>query len=93
MYTHYKKSKLFDLFPDCSSAKVGLYFKVKVYALFLSTSAAFCHFKKHILLQSSFLSLLIFALKVAEVPVTVSAIYFFVAEDTNIHLHSDQQTI
>lgn len=46
METHWKKSKLFDLFPDCSSAKVGLYFKVKVYALFLQTSAAFCHFKK-----------------------------------------------
>lgn len=42
-----KKSQLLDLFPDCSSAKVGLYFKVKLYALFLQTSAAFCHFKKH----------------------------------------------
>lgn len=98
-----KKSKLFDLFPDCSSAKVGLYFKVKVYALFLQTSAAFCHFKKQCdkgfnsawkFSSNHLLSLLIFfAPKVAEVPVTVSPIYFFVAGDTNIHLHSDQQTI
>lgn len=37
---------------------------------------------------------LFFAPKVTEVPVTVvSAIYCFVAGDTNIHLHSDQQTI